>query len=175
MKKTKTIKYAEKKKVGRPFEWVPKDVADALFVWIDERYTVCEYSVEVAENGRTIPKMSGEIPYLNAFCYEHKNPVSGRPLGQHIYELAKNCPELMEAIDACRCARSSKIDAGAMLGAINSHYAAAAQRQNDAGRFVDKQDININAKINERPDIEKLRGIDPLKISQIIDSAFLDE
>ena len=62
-----------------------------------------------------------------------------------------------------------------MLGAINSHYAAAAQRQNDAGRFVDKQDININAKINERPDIEKLRGIDPLKISQIIDSAFLDE
>jgi hypothetical protein len=37
------------------------------------------------------------------------------------------------------------------------------------------QSLNVNANINDRPDIEKLRGIDPLKISQIIDSAFLDE
>lgn len=132
---------------GRPPEWVADDVATALFAWIEERYNTCKYTVTVAENGRSAPIMAGSIPYINAFCYEHRNPVNGRPLGRHIYELAINCPRLSEAIDACRCARSSKIDDGAMMGCLNSHYATAAQKQNDAGKFVEKQEVDLNAKI----------------------------
>ena len=137
----------EKKRRGAPVVWVADDVADALLAWVQKKYESCKCEMVPTESGRACPVMTGEIPYMYAFCYEHKNQASGKSIGLYVYELAKGNRKLSEAIDMCRCARASKIDAGAMMGVLNAHYATAAQRQVDAGKFIDKQEVDLNAKV----------------------------
>jgi hypothetical protein len=138
----KTKRKPKKKKVVvvanpacRPVEWDPVIIAHDLNVWVEEQYANCTIIKSLVGN-----TLNNPVPMIEAFCYEHKSPVTGKRLGKYIYELAKKCPELSDAIHMCACARAAKVDFGAMVGAINPGYAALVQKQKTAAEFTDKQE-----------------------------------
>lgn len=132
----------EKRPVGHPAEWDPVLLARQL-----EEYCEAKYDAGTLSMDPNTGKFTVGVPLIEDFCFLMKNPVSGKRLGKNLYHLAEKCPELSDAIHACKCARTSKIDAGAIVGAINPSYAALAQRQTSAGGFTEKTETEHSGSI----------------------------